>query len=75
MIATKDIREKIEKNIPDSNAEVIAVKPDGMHFKAIVTSSSFNGKSMVEQHRMVYSSLEEELKRNLHSLSIETRET
>ena len=74
MITTKEIREKIEKNIPNSSAEVFAVKPDGMHFKAIVQSKKFEGKTMIEQHRMVYDSLKEEFKNGLHSLSIEVRE-
>ena len=75
MITLEEIKEKIENTIPNSDAEIINDRNDGMHFKAIVTSSSFNGKSLVEQHRMVYSALEEELKRKLHSLSIETKET
>jgi len=75
MITIEEIKEKIENTIPDSNAEIINEKNDGMHFKAIVKSPFFNGKPLVEQHRMVYSALEEELKRRLHSLSIETRET
>ena len=74
MITTKEIKEKIERKIPDSNAEVIAVKPDGMHFKAIVQSKKFEGKTMIEQHRMIYDSLKEEFKNGLHSLSIEVRE-
>ena len=74
MITTEEIKKKIEKNIPNSNAEVFAVKPDGMHFKAIVKSKKFEGKSLVEQHRMIYDSLKEEFKNGLHSLSIEIKE-
>jgi len=74
MITAEEIKEKIEKSIPNSRAEIINEKNDGMHFKAIVRSPFFKGKELVEQHRMVYSALEEELKRKLHSLSIETGE-
>ena len=74
MITVEEIKEKIEKSIPGSDAEIINERNDGMHFKAIVKSQSFRGKTLVEQHRMVYSALTEELKRNLHSLSIETHE-
>ena len=73
MITTEDIKKKIERKIPNSNAEVIAVKPDGMHFKAFVKSKKFEGKTMIEQHRMVYDSLKEEFKNGLHSLSIEIK--
>lgn len=74
MITSEGIKEKIEKSIPNSHAEIINERNDGMHFKAIVKSKEFKGKPLVEQHRMVYSALEEELKGKLHSLSIETRE-
>lgn len=74
MITIEEIKEKIESQIPNSSAEIINDRNDGMHFKAIVTSHFFKGKPLVEQHRMVYSALEEELKKKLHSLSIETIE-
>ncbi|MEK6760796.1 MAG: BolA family protein [Nanoarchaeota archaeon] len=70
----EEIKEKIEKSIPNSDAEIINERNDGMHFKAIVKSSSFKGKGLLEQHRMVLDTVAEELKRNLHSLSIETHE-
>lgn len=74
MLTVQELKNKIEKNILNSNAEVVAVKPDGMHFKAIVKSKKFDGKTLIEQHRMVYDSLREEFKNGLHSLSIEIRE-
>lgn len=74
MITIKEIKEKIEKQIPNSSAEIINERNDDMHFKAIVKSSSFKGKGLLEQHRMVLDALQEELKKKLHSLSIETKE-
>ncbi len=71
MITVNYLKEKIEKNIPGTKAEVIAVKNDGMHFKAIVQSKKFEGKSRIEQHRMIYNVLEDDFKKGLHSLSIE----
>ena len=37
-------------------------------------SKEFNGKSRIEQHKMVYTALSEELKEDLHALSIKTME-
>ncbi len=71
MITVNYLKEKIERKIPGTTAEVIAVKNDGMHFKAIVKSKKFEGKSRVEQHRMIYDALEDDFKKGLHSLSIE----
>lgn len=49
-----DVKQLIKAGIPDS--EVIA-SGDGSHFDVTVISSVFEGKSMVEQQRMVYASL------------------
>ncbi|EGG17104.1 hypothetical protein DFA_08086 [Cavenderia fasciculata] len=42
------------------------------HFKVIVVSELFKGKSMIQQHRMVNELLSEELKGGVHALSIKT---
>ena len=71
----KEIKEKIEKNLPSSIVEIIDERDDGMHYKAIVKSRNFKGKSLVEQHRIVLDILKEDFKNgSLHSLSIETRD-
>ena len=71
----KEIKEKIEKNILGSNVEIIDERDDGMHYKAVVKSGKFKGKSLVEQHRIVLDILKEDFKNgSLHSLSIETKE-
>ena len=47
---------------------------DNNHFSATVTSSQFNGKSKIEQHKMVYNSLKGKMGNELHALSIKTKE-
>jgi stress-induced morphogen len=68
-----EIKQKIENSIPGSSVEILDPYNDGVHIKAIVTYSGFEGKSMVEQHRMVYSLFQEELKNEIHALGLETR--
>ena len=48
------LREAIERQIPDSLAEVSG---GGGHFTIEVTSPAFAGKSMLESQRMVYSAI------------------
>lgn len=44
------------------------------HFRVAIVSSEFNGKSLVERHRMVYDALGDELKTGgLHALNITTK--
>ncbi len=40
------------------------------HFRLLIVSEAFTGKSRVERHRMVNDVLSEELKNGLHALAI-----
>lgn len=42
------------------------------HFKVVVVSDEFRGRSLVSQHRMVYALLGEELERQVHALALHT---
>ena len=44
------------------------------HFKVVVVSDIFEGKSIIDQHREVNSVLKEELKQ-IHALAIQTKTT
>lgn len=51
----------------------VRVSGDGRHFDAIVISDAFSGKSMLEQHRMVYAALGDRFDTDaVHALSIKT---
>lgn len=67
-----EIVETISKAVPD--AEVIVNDPmrDGVHLEAIVVSASFEGKPLVQRHRMVMQSLSTHFQSSLHALSLRT---
>ena len=47
-------------------------RPDGeSHFRVKIVASAFQGKSRVEQHRMINQALAPELKERVHALAIE----
>ncbi|PJZ64162.1 BolA/IbaG family iron-sulfur metabolism protein [Leptospira wolffii] len=69
----QEIREKIQAGLPGAEVEILDPYKDGVHIKAIVKYSGFAGKSVVEQHRMVYSTLKDELKEEVHALGLETK--
>ena len=48
------LREAIERQIPDSRAEVSG---GGGHFTIDVTAAAFAGKSMLESQRLVYGAI------------------
>ncbi|TGL57289.1 BolA family transcriptional regulator [Leptospira ognonensis] len=68
-----EIQKKIENGLPGSKVEILDPYQDGVHIKAVVTYSEFAGKSLIEQHRMVYATLKDELKEEIHALALETR--
>ena len=70
----KDIEEIIKKNIPDAEVTIKDLVGDSNHFSAEIISKEFNGKNILEQHKMVYNALSEELKEELHALTIKTIE-
>ena len=70
----KDIEDLIKKKIPDAKVIIKDLVGDSNHFSAKIISKEFNGKTRLEQHKIVYNALSEELKEDLHALTIKTIE-
>lgn len=70
MYSAESIRELIQAGLPDASVEVMG--DDGTHFAARVISPSFEGKGIVEQHRMVYATLGDRMGGEIHALSLKT---
>lgn len=67
----RDIQQLIEEQLPDARALVQG--DDGVHFEALVVSAAFIGKSLVQQHRLVYAALGERMEREeIHALALKT---
>lgn len=64
-----EIRNMIESGLPDARVEVDG---DGTHFSAIVVSGDFAGKSLVQQHQLVYKTLGGRMGTDIHALAIKT---
>ena len=71
---TKDnIEELIIQSIPDAKVTIKDLRGDGDHYSAIVVSKSFVGKSMIQQHKIVYESLKGKMGNELHALELKTK--
>ena len=44
----------------------------GGHFRALVVSSRFEGRSAVERQRLVYAALADQMGQEIHALSLQT---
>ncbi|MEM4408810.1 MAG: BolA/IbaG family iron-sulfur metabolism protein [Candidatus Caldarchaeum sp.] len=64
-----EIKHAIEAAIPGAEA---SVSGDGHHFEAVVVSSEFEGKGLLERHRMVFDALREQMRERIHALSLKT---
>ncbi len=71
-ISTQEIQDKILAAIPDANVLVTNRNNDGVHFAAEVKSKSFAGKTKLQQHRMIYQALGDDMKEAIHALTLNT---
>ena len=74
MAIEKEALEKlIKQSITDAKIIIEDLRGDGDHYSATVISKKFKDKSMVEQHKMVYESLQGKMGNELHALMLKTK--
>jgi stress-induced morphogen len=66
-----EIRRHIEAALPGARVAVADTTGAGDHFEVEVVTPAFAGKSLVEQHQLVYGALESVMAR-IHALSLRT---
>jgi stress-induced morphogen len=76
-MATETLRKLLAESFPDAeDLEVVDRTGGGDHFHVTVRSPVFNGRSLVEQHRLVYAALADPLADGtIHELRITTKGT
>ena len=65
----EDIKRMIERGLPGAEVQVDG---DGHHFEAVIVAKEFAGKSMLQQHQMVYATLGDKMRSEIHALSLRT---
>lgn len=56
----------------DADIEIQDLAGDGDHYRAVIRSAAFAGKSRVAQHQMVYVALKGRMGGELHALALDT---
>lgn len=69
MVRPEDVQKYISDNL---SCDFIEVRGDGHHFEAVIVSSVFAGKNMVQQHQAVYRALGDRMREEIHALSMKT---
>tara|TARA_Y100001958_G_C21042476_1_gene411602 strand:- start:288 stop:518 length:231 start_codon:yes stop_codon:yes gene_type:complete len=68
------IKKLITSSIPDASIEIKDLMGDNNHYSAVIKSKMFKGLSKIDQHKLVYKSLQGKMGNELHALSITTEE-
>jgi len=71
-LSIEEIKKLIISSLPDAVIEIKDLVGDNNHYSAKITSKVFNGKSKIEQHKLIYKSLQGKMGNELHALSITT---
>jgi stress-induced morphogen len=67
-----EIEAMIKQALPDARVVLQDTAGDGDHYSAIVVSEAFRGKSRIQQHQMVYASLQGKMGGQLHAMALQT---
>ncbi len=68
---TARVEALIQDGLPGAQVHVTG---DGRHFEALVVSDAFEGKSLIQRHRMVLATVNAEIASDeLHALSIKAK--
>ena len=71
-MAPEEIKKMIENGI---SASFVDVTGDGTHFEAIIVSDDFEGKTLINRHKLVYQTLGDAMEEKIHALSLKTYTT
>ena len=68
------LRTLLEQAFPDAEVSIEDRTGSGDHFQVFVTSPSFDGLSLINQHRLIYDALGDPLRDGtIHELRIRTK--
>ena len=73
MMRPEQVKKMLAAAFPGATIDVRDMTGTGDHFEIFVSSKSFAGKSLVEQHQLVHKALESEMDRGIHAVQIKTR--
>ena len=67
-----EIEKLIKQGLPDAAVTIEDLRGDGDHYACHVVSDAFRGKSRIQQHQMVYATLQGRMGTQLHALALQT---
>ena len=71
-MSVQELEGLLREAFADADIKIEDLAGDGDHYRAVVRSDAFAGKSRVAQHQMVYAALKGRMGGQLHALALET---
>jgi stress-induced morphogen len=71
-VAKDDLERMLKESFPDAAVRIDDLAGDGDHYRAVIVSEAFRGKSRIQQHQMVYAALGGRMGGELHALALST---
>lgn len=68
----EQIKKMICAAITDAEVTIRDLAGDGEHYSAEIISAAFHGKTLLQQHQMVYAALQGHMGNSLHALALKT---
>jgi stress-induced morphogen len=74
MIEPQALKQRLQEAFPSASVlELEDLTGTKDHYRAVIVDRSFEGKSRVDQHKLVYRALGELMAGPVHALALETR--
>ena len=73
-LTKNELTKMIMSAFPDATLELNDTAGDNNHYSAKISSKIFNGKTKIEQHKLVYKALKGKMGGELHALALVTEE-
>ena len=71
-IGADELEALLRAAFTDADIRIEDLAGDGDHYRAVIRSDAFTGKSRVAQHQMVYAALQGRVGGQLHALALDT---
>jgi stress-induced morphogen len=72
MLEPEDVKKLLLAGFPEADIELVDLTGTKDHYQARIVSGAFSGKSLVEQHQLVYRALGAAMNGPIHALALNT---
>ena len=72
LFSVDEVRRRILAALPGADVVVSDLTGTSDHFEALVVAPQFEGRTRIEQHKLVYGALGESVGKEIHALALKT---